>query len=207
MAMATPRKLPHGTTMSLSLLRVYREKFELSQEAVAEATGLSVSQISRFESGKRDPKLSDLENLAALFKISVGQLLGEAVSLRIPVLSSVSAGRLWGQDGVYGHNALRHISVTDLPPGDWFALEVKGDSMDRVAPEGSIIVVNTRDDRLIDDRFYVFATPSGDSTFKRYRSKPERLLPYSFNPDHERIDPEGDILVIGRVYRVIHDLR
>lgn len=188
------------------MLRELRDAAGLSQEQVAEATGISVSQISRYEAGERDPKLAHLEAIAGLFKVTVGRLLGEPVPIRVPLLSAVSAGKLWGRDAVYGHDALRVVTVTDLPPGDWFALEVEGDSMDRIAPPGAIIIVRKNDDKLVNDRFFVFGTPQGEATFKRYRSRPDRLVPYSFNPDHEPIYPDGELLTIGRVHRIIKDV-
>jgi hypothetical protein len=63
------------------------------------------------------------------------------------------------------------------------------------------------DKRLVEDRFYVFTTEEGDSTFKRYRGgRVPRLQPYSTNPEHETIPAPEGLLVVGRVRRTMLDL-
>lgn len=124
----------------------------------------------------------------------------------VPLLSWVAAGRLISQETVTPSNVRKVLTVADLPSGDWIALEVQGDSMNLIAPEGSIILINRRDERLIDGRYYVFATEYGESTFKRYKAKPVRLQPYSTNPDHETYYPSEELRLIGRVRRVVTDI-
>ena len=103
-------------------------------------------------------------------------------------------------------HAAQKLVTGDLPPGDWFALRVKGDSMDRVAPDGSVVLVNHADRRLVPGAFYIFGD-YGEATFKRFLDKPVRLLaPYSTNPSHDPIAPKPGFVVIGRVRRVVTDL-
>lgn len=79
--------------------------------------------------------------------------------------------------------------------------------MDRIAPDGSYICVNLADQRVSNDKFYVFGTAEGEATFKRFRAgNPPRLQPFSTNPDHETIQMSDETLVVGRVSRVINDL-
>lgn len=125
---------------------------------------------------------------------------------QVPIISWVSAGRLRASHPVYDGDILRYVYVTDLPPGDWLALEVDGDSMNRVAPPGSTIIVNRNDQNLIDSKYYVFGNAQGEATFKRYRADPDRLQPFSTNPDHETHYIESEMLTVGRVRRVITDL-
>jgi SOS-response transcriptional repressor LexA len=75
--------------------------------------------------------------------------------------------------------------------------------MNRIAPPGAIIVVNRSDDRLIDGKFYVFGNDSGEATFKRYRTNPERLQPFSTNPDHETHYLTEEMKLVGRVHQVL----
>jgi transcriptional regulator with XRE-family HTH domain len=46
-------------------LRALRKKKKLSQEALAERSGLSLSYISEIERGNREPTLETIEKLAA----------------------------------------------------------------------------------------------------------------------------------------------
>jgi transcriptional regulator with XRE-family HTH domain len=56
-------------------LRDARLRLELTQEQVAERSGVHATEVSRIEAGKRDPKISTLERLAAAVEVSPGQLL------------------------------------------------------------------------------------------------------------------------------------
>ncbi|HXS47690.1 MAG TPA: helix-turn-helix transcriptional regulator, partial [Solirubrobacterales bacterium] len=53
-------------------LRSARERRDLTQEQVAERSGVHATEVSRIEAGKRDPKVSTLERLAAAVEVSPG---------------------------------------------------------------------------------------------------------------------------------------
>lgn len=128
-------------------------------------------------------------------------------ALSVPLVSWVSAGRLTQRLAVTAADVLRQVMVAELPTGDWIALEVDGDSMNYVAPHGSVIVVNRADREPIEGKYYVFSTGEGETTFKLYRGGPRpRLQPQSRNADHETILVTDDMTVVGRVVRAIVDL-
>lgn len=56
-------------------LRAARKRLKLTQEQVAERSGVHATEVSRIEAGKRDPKVSTLERLAAAVEVAPGQLL------------------------------------------------------------------------------------------------------------------------------------
>jgi transcriptional regulator with XRE-family HTH domain len=56
-------------------LRRAREQAGLTQEEVAERSGVHSTEISRMERGMRDPRVSTLERLAKALEISPGDLL------------------------------------------------------------------------------------------------------------------------------------
>jgi transcriptional regulator with XRE-family HTH domain len=56
-------------------LREARLNLELSQEQVAERSGVHATEVSRIEAGKRDPRVSTVERLAKAVKLRPGQLL------------------------------------------------------------------------------------------------------------------------------------
>lgn len=181
---------------------------ELSQAKLAKAAGTSQQQISKLINGEREMTAHWAEKLAPMLLTSPERLVFPNLkSSRAPLLSWVSAGKLTHQEGVRKSDVRKYLVLGDLPKGDWVVLEVAGDSMDRVAPEGSYICVNLSDQRLVNDKFYVFSSAQGDATFKRYRSgNPPRLQPYSTNPDHETLPLTDGMTCLGRVSRIVHDL-
>lgn len=56
-------------------LRAARERLGLTQEQVAERSGVHVTEVSRIETGKRDPQVSTVRRLAAAVEVKPGQLL------------------------------------------------------------------------------------------------------------------------------------
>jgi transcriptional regulator with XRE-family HTH domain len=56
-------------------LREARELLGLTQEQVAERSGVHFTEVSRIEAGKRDPRISTVERLAKAVEVKPGQLL------------------------------------------------------------------------------------------------------------------------------------
>lgn len=196
-------KYPNGLADALAL------RPELGQGDLAKEANTSVQQINRLLHGERELTAGWAERLAPALGVSPEELVFPGLKrVRAPLISWVSAGRLSQQDGVRRGDVKKYVQAADLPKGEWIALIVQGDSMDRIAPDGSQIYVKCDDHRLINDKFYVFANTAGEATFKRYRAgNPPRLQPFSTNPDHETIQLREEMHVIGRVWRVVNDLR
>jgi SOS-response transcriptional repressor LexA len=189
--------------------------FASAREA-ALALGVSVSTYNAHERagqpGSRGFRLDSAKVYGRRFGVSASWLLtGEgradaaAPSVEIvPLISWVSAGSLDG-DAVQGEQ-LAEVHAADLADGDWIALRVEGDSMDRISPPESVILVNRRERRLVPNACYVIADESGAATYKRFRPSPDRFEPVSINPAHEPIFPDGKVTVIGRVRRTILEM-
>jgi len=56
-------------------LREARKKLGLTQEQVADASGVHATEVSRIEAGKRDPQVSTVRRLAEAVGLSPGELL------------------------------------------------------------------------------------------------------------------------------------
>ena len=56
-------------------LKALRERRGLTQEQLAEKSGVGRSHLARLETGKQDPTLSTLEKLAKALKVDVAKLL------------------------------------------------------------------------------------------------------------------------------------
>ncbi len=58
-----------------SNLKAARKKLGLTQEEVAERSGVHATEVSRIEAGKRDPQVSTVVKLARAVELPPGQLL------------------------------------------------------------------------------------------------------------------------------------
>lgn len=196
--------LAYNRTMTiLQMLDAIMAAKGWNQTELGEALGVKQSTVSRWYDGQ-DPRGKTRDRIQALYRSALQ--LDDASSIEVPRLPWVPAGEWWQPEQINDHDELPTITVTDLPQGDWVAIEVKGSSMDRISPPGSIIFVDRSDTKLIQNGCYVIADEEGRTTYKRYRPNPDRFEPVTFTEGHETIFPEGQITVIGRVKRSIIDM-
>lgn len=189
-----------------------------SQVWLAKEVGMRQQGINSIVAG-RSKRPGKLREIAVALLTSQEYLLDETDDpapneadamgnvVRIPLFDgSVSAGRL-ADTARDLPPAEREIVALDLGKGDFFGLPVKGDSMDRVSPENSIIIVDRRDRTLQRGKPFVFAI-RGEMTYKLWEPSPPRLEPFSWNPANRAIfiDKKVKMIVVGRVRRTILDL-
>lgn len=204
----------HYPTMAERWRQMLREIVESdgapSMKGLSKASGLGETYVRDVIKRDRDPTVS---NFVALWKAlgrSPGAMLdGEEISVvaqrAAPLISWVSAGKLSETSPTPPSD--RTIYVPDLGPGDYFALQVQGTSMNRISPENSIIVINRRELSLQRGKPYVFSV-RGEATYKLWEPDPPRLEPDSTDVSNKTIfiTPKTKMLVVGRVRRTILDL-
>lgn len=88
-----------------------------------------------------------------------------------------------------------------------FALRPVGDSMNELISEDGFVVVDPDQPDLIDGKIYAVINDDGETTAKRYRATPPRLVPCSTNPEHKPIMVGQDgFRVIGRIVELMTPL-
>lgn len=204
--------------------RISRRLQELGISAIeaANRAGLKRDFILDFLNGKKKSfATAKQKQVAAALNWNIEQLAGPSVSgaretrrsdqpkmTIVPLLDRVTAGVLKSPSSQIPIEEARLLAFSDLGSGQFFALQVEGDSMDRYSPEGSIIVVNKNDRRLISGKCYVFDI-KGEVTYKMWQAgKPSYLAPHSTNALNKPIffERKRDLQVIGRVRRTVFDL-
>lgn len=118
-------------------IRRLRKERKLNLETVAEAAGVSVSQMSRIETGKRQARADELAMLAEFFGVPVGALYSaqdykdEKVQIKsAPVVGVVQAG-LWYDASIppqVNDDPIPYVP-TRFKMHDQFAYRVAGPSM------------------------------------------------------------------------------
>lgn len=194
---------------------------KVTQAELANYLEVTPQAISGWERGEANPESDKLVKLANYLNVSLGWLiqgdesgnpnpqLTEQMAALVPLMDSVPAGKLASPMSQAALDQLPTLFFSHLGRGDFIALTVDGDSMDRISPDGSIIVVNKSDRTLVSGKPYVFCL-RGKVTYKLWRPEPPRLQPHSTNPIHEPIyiqnKGEAEKLVVGRVKRTVLDL-
>lgn len=181
----------------------------------ATSMGIPVSTYIGHENGHRGFPAARAPQYAKKFKVSEEWLLfgkgdAEAVILEgaaptspIPLLGEVPAGP-WQEAITKSRN---YIPAPQAGlANSAYALRVTGDSMDRIAPDGSIIIIDPTDFDLFERRLFVVRNGDGEATFKQYRESPARLVPCSSNPQHKVIPvTDKHYEIIGRVVKIVMD--
>jgi SOS-response transcriptional repressor LexA len=184
-------------------------------KSVSDRLGVNVNSYKAHEQGRNGFGLSDAQEYAKAFKVSLqwlnfgigspDDLPADSPAVAAPLISWVSAGALVQPDIPLDAEDAPIILEPGLDPnGDWIALRVDGDSMNRISPHESIIFVNRKDRRLVPNACYVIGDGEGGATYKRYRP-PSSWEPVSTNPVHQpfvlKAGQEPDI--IGRVRKTV----
>jgi SOS-response transcriptional repressor LexA len=188
-----------------------RKKAGLSQKELGRRVGLTQQAIGEIERGvaKQTVKITAIARVLGVPVEHLDPVIPsagpDAPPLAVPIVTWVSAGRPTENDG---QDIIGEIRVSDLNPrGEWLALRVEGDSMDRISPPGSVILVNAKDTKLINNGCYVIDVGDGETTYKRYRSDPQRFEPVSVNQEgHQTLYFNNPPRIIGRVRRSILEM-
>lgn len=222
------KKLPPSARARHFMAWMKRRKTNTSR--VAKATGVSYSTLASFIQGATQQLLGGTEaKIAAHYECETSEIFEGKVpatpepdqealpppepqpeperrTTTIPIISSVAAGRLTNPYSQI-EGEFQTIEISGLPPGDYFATRARGTSMDRISPDGSMLIVNRAERELLVGRRYIFSK-RGETTYKRYERDPIRLEPETTDPDKNRtIFPKSDEewSVIGRVRVTIMD--
>lgn len=186
-----------------------------SQKDLAKKIGTTQQQIARYESGANDVKSSVLLKLSAALGVTVSYLLAldddpsfvsvvSSDTVPIPVLGRIAAGTpraAFSQSDDY-HDTQRGL-VASHPNAFW--LVVAGNSMNRLFPEGALVLVDPDAEVRSGDVAAIFVN-GDDATIKRvyFEDGSVRLHPESWDPDYRdrTIDPSDPdapaVRVIGR---------
>ncbi len=181
---------------------------------VSDRSGVTYTTLASFVQGATQSLKGQTEaQITAAYAAPASVIFGGApldkygaASRAIPVISWVAAGRLTDPD-IQIEPESETIEISGLEPGDYFGTRVRGVSMNRIAQDGALIIVNRADRDPLRGRRYIF-NHRGQTTFKRYGgADPTRLEPES-TEEIETIFPRSDEdwSVIGRVRLVIAEV-
>ena len=150
--------------------------------------GLNKGTLSKYENGKQEPMISVVDNLATLLNVGTDYLIGKepiqksVKGISIPVLGSVIAGiPIEAMEDILGYE---EISTELANTGDFFALQIKGDSMSPVLSNKDIVVVKCQSD--VENGDIVIAMVNGhDACCKKLVKYDGGISLVSLNPNYE----------------------
>lgn len=207
-----------GTDNKIGLrLRNLRKEREMRIEDIARVLGVATSTYGRWESGSNSPK-NKIPELAKFFGVTTDYLLygkdapqiePQMKGNKIPLLGSVAAG--------IPIEAIQYIEdYEEIPaalgdPREFFALRVKGESMEPKISDGDIIIVHKQED--VDSGQIAVVQVNGDeATVKIVKKSTSGITLIGLNvdvyPPHFYTCEEvanKPVRIVGKVVRSIHE--
>ena len=168
-------------------LRSLREAKKMSQNDVAKILGISRTAYVKYETGESRP-IRKLNELSTLFNVSTDYILGnedKAIiksgrGVRIPVLGRVVAGiPIEAVEEILDYE---EITPELAATGEFFALQVRGDSMLPKLEEGDVVIVKKQEDVETGDIAIVLVN-GDEATIKQVKKVNGGIMLYGFNPD------------------------
>lgn len=202
----------------MSRLKELREAQGMSQQEVADAIGLHLTNYNKLENGKTRLTQPRMEQLAQILHCSPSDFVSPSSSLRtVSIRQYIEAG-VWSESPVWDEDQWYDVAVPDDPALRHYSLfgaETRGPSMNKRYPEGSAIIYTSIYDTQeapVAGRRYIVETerPDGlrEATVKTLWQDDAGefwLLPESTDPRYQqpiRIS-EGDGNIVRLVGRVV----
>ena len=176
-------------------LKQLRNEKKINQRELANFLKVAPSTISMYESGQREPNFEVLESLADFFNVDLNYLLGKSdkttklmleneqkpQGLQIPVLGTVAAGiPISAVEDILDYE---EIPQSWESQGEFFALKIKGDSMEPRMESGDVVIVKQQSDANSGDTVIVLVN-GDDATCKRLQKTDNGIMLVSTNPKY-----------------------
>ena len=163
-----------------------REDLKLTKRELAKRIGVHESSINKYEKGLVDIPLSKISELSRVLNVTEAYLMGWEDSqptqgLKIPVLGTVAAG--------IPISAVEDILDYEEVPQSWenqgefFALKIKGDSMEPRMESGDVVIVKQQSDANSGDTVIVLVN-GDDATCKKLQKTDNGIMLVSTNPKY-----------------------
>ena len=177
-------------------IRELRKARNLTLKKLGNMIGVSESAMSLYETGKRSPDYATVVKLAELFDVTADYLLGRDSGYEgsgapaptrpgskwIPVLGKVAAGvPIEAVEDILDYE---EISAQMAEAGDYFALQIKGDSMEPKISNGDVVIVRKQPDVESGETAVVLVN-GNEATVKRIKKRPEGIMLIPTNPAYE----------------------
>ena len=189
-------------------IQFYMDKYEKTRQDMCNALGIKYTTFTDWVKGKSYPRIDKIELMANYFGISKSDLVEERLAnspskgVVINVYGRVAAGIPLEmiEDIIDTEEITEEMART----GEFFGLQIKGDSMEPKFSEGDIVIVRQQDDAESGE--IVIATVNGnEATCKRLRKYRDGIELISNNPSYEPMFFSNEeieqkpVRIIGRV--------
>ena len=172
----------------MNRVKELRKQKHITQEELGKVLDIQKAAISKYENGRAEPSTEVLKKMSAYFGVSIDYLLGNSPAklsaqklgrgVRIPVLGRVVAGiPIEAVEEILDYE---EITPELAATGEFFALQVKGSSMEPTLRDGDVVIVKKQP--TVDSGDIAIVLVNGnDATVKEIKESPAGITLISHN--------------------------
>lgn len=178
----------------------------LTQEELGAIVGVQRAAVQKWESGLvQNLKRTTIQKLSEYFEVSPATFVDDAIGtsgVKIPVLGKVIAGI--PVEAVKEILDYEEITPEMACQGDFFALQIKGDSMEPRIVQGDVVIVRKQSDVDTGD-IAVVLVDGNEATIKKIKKRPDGIMLIPINVNYEvmfynnKEIEELPVLILGKV--------
>ena len=201
----------------MNRVKLLREEKNLLQEELGKIIEVSGRAIGNYENETRDMSTDILRKLSIFFDVSTDYLLGLCDDRHgkanlsdklflIPIVGKIPAGEpLLAEDNIVAYLPIDPLMYKLSSPDNLFFLQVVGDSMNNIVPEGTYVLIKKQNYAENGDIIAAIINGDNEATLKRFKQIDEMFVmlePDSSNPIHiQRIInlKDTDFKIVGKV--------
>lgn len=169
-------------------LRKLRISKGLQQKELAPLLNIKISTYCQYETGKRQPDYDTLKKIADYFEVSTDYLIGreeqteQRKGIRIPVLGRVAAGiPIEAIEDILDYE---EITEDEARLGEYFALKIKGHSMEPTISNGDVVIV-IRQSTIENGEIAIVLVDGEEATCKKIKKTPEGVMLIPLNQNYD----------------------
>ena len=195
----------------MTRIKELRLQFGITQKELAKKLNIAQNTLSTWETGKFEPDISALNKLGEIFNVSTDYLLGRDAfptsadkenGVWVPVLGSVQAGV--PSEAIQDITDYEDISNITSCGQDYFALKIKGSSMEPRFLEGDVVIVKKQSD-VKDGEIAIVLVNGDEATCKKIKKTPQGVMLIPLNSAFETMLYSDEeilslpVVIIGKV--------
>ena len=169
-------------------LKYYLKLRNRTQLDLAKAIGVSNTTINNYVKGYNTPRMDKIDKICTYLNIERSNLLEDKEKrnpkpqgIKIPVLGTVAAGiPISAVEDILDYE---EIPQSWQNQGEFFALKIKGDSMEPRMESGDVVIVKQQSDANSGDTVIVLVN-GDDATCKRLEKTDNGIMLVSTNPKY-----------------------
>lgn len=191
-----------------------RKNKNISLSELARRVNMGKSTLSRYENLTREFPLNEIEKFARALGVSPEYILGIDIAnispvsktIPIPILGTIACGEpITAEENIEGY---KERTVDDLPSGELFYLNAKGDSMWPTISDGSLVLCKQQPDVESGEIAAVLVNDDTEATLKRVRKVSDMIILEPINDDYDPyiINEKNPARIVGKALEVVSKL-